>query len=297
MNHQAILGDVAEISPGTSIDRKRRTDAGVAVFGLDQVAGRPLELPPCIAESDLPKRTTRLRQGDVVLALVGRTGRAALVGPEYDGAVLDRECAALRVHDSAGVVTPEWLHLWARSRDCRTQMDAHTTGATIPRVPISAVRRFTLPLVSHQEQLAAAARLDDLEAALVASRDTVELLEQLLAIETDLAVYAAKATEQRLGSECSNSDPRCPSLTAQHWRQWRSRPVTSHAPTTVRGWPFGIYPGSAREHHDRFRPVAGGVVVGCCEHPSRTRRCVGLQGVRVPAAVPEAHQRRVRRGA
>jgi hypothetical protein len=197
MNRQAILADVAEVSPGSSIDRKRRTHDGVAIFGLDQVAGRPLELPPCIDESNLPKRTTRLRAGDVVLALVGRTGRAALVGPDYDGAVLDRECAALRVHDPAGLVTPEWLHLWVRSGDCRTQMDTHTTGVAIPRVPISAVRRFTLPLVPREEQQAAATRLHDLEAALVATHDTFELLEQLLAVETDLAVYAATATENR----------------------------------------------------------------------------------------------------
>jgi hypothetical protein len=197
MTRQAILGDVAEIFPGTSIDRKRRKHDGVAIFGLDQVAGRPLELPPCIDESDLPKRVTRLRGGDVVLALVGRTGRAALVGPQYDGAVLDRECAAIRVHDPAGVVTAEWLHLWAGSGDCRTQMEAHTTGSTIPRVPVSALRRFTLPLVSREEQQAAAARLRDLEAALVASKGAFELLEQLLAVETDLAVYAARATENR----------------------------------------------------------------------------------------------------
>ena len=197
MTRQAILGDVAEIFPGRSIDRKHRTNDGVAVFGLDQVAGRPLELPPCIDESALPKRVTRLRAGDVVLALVGRTGRAALIGPHYDGAVLDRECAAIRVHDPAGAVTAGWLHLWARSGDCRTQMDAHTTGATIPRVPVSAVRRFTLPLVSREEQQAATSRLDNLEAALVATRDTFELLERLLAVETDLAVYAAEATENR----------------------------------------------------------------------------------------------------
>lgn len=196
MTTRLPLGDVADVRSGTSIDRKRRTDTGVPVYGLDQVAGRPSDLPPCAPEHALPSRTTRLRAGDVVLALVGRAGRSAVVGPEHEGAALDRECAVIRLHDTDGPVSSEWLQLWIRSSDCRDQMEAQTTGSTIPRVPAHAVRELQLPVTAREDQLRAHEGVERLDAAVNATRRTLAVLEQLRIAEVDLRVYDAAREDE-----------------------------------------------------------------------------------------------------
>lgn len=197
MTKRLPLNDVADVHTGISIDPKRRAEKGVKVFGLAQVAGRASKLPPCIPEDELDTEPTRLRVGDIVLALIGQAGRTAVIGAEHDGAVLDRKCVAIRRRDAGGPVTQEWLQVWARSSDFRSQTDAHTTGMAIPRVSIRAVRGLQVPVPTRGEQLRAYDGIERLDAAVSATRRTLAVLEELLTIEAELMVLGPTQDDQR----------------------------------------------------------------------------------------------------
>ncbi len=188
MTQRISLDAIADVHAGTSIDRKQRAEAGIPVFGFDQLAGRRGDLPPCIPPDVLPARATRLRTGDVVIATIGKAGRSAVIGTEYEDAVLDRECAVIRLRDPDGPITAEWLHLWVRSSDARAQMNAKAAGSTIPRIPVRQLRELQVPVPQREVQLRSTRQLRRLDTALAATCDTLAILEQLQRTEIDLCM-------------------------------------------------------------------------------------------------------------
>ena len=184
------LDQVVEIIRGTPLDRKARADTGVLVFGLDDLSERETDLPPYIPEAALPRSTHRLRDRDLVIALVGEIGRVAFIGKEQEGAVLDRECAALRLYPGNNPVTPEWLHVWMHSRDFRIQIEPRQRGATMQRVRADDLLTLQLPLASKDYQLEAAHELNEYDEALCLAERQVEILREMRDNTVDLRVYA-----------------------------------------------------------------------------------------------------------
>ena len=186
--NRVLLDEVAIVVPGLSIDRKRRSHDGLSVIGLDQLSGREPEVPPFIRLEDLPRGGhDPLEKGDVVLPLIGRLDRALQVTAAQAGAILDRECAAVRVREGVPV-TSAWLYLWARSSDYRLQMEWRLSGV-IPRVRARDIRLLKVPIVSLPEQEAAVVRVARLDAAVESAQRTSTVLTRLRDIEVDLRVY------------------------------------------------------------------------------------------------------------
>jgi hypothetical protein len=184
------LEQVAEIIRGTPLDRKVRTEEGVLVYGLDDLSERDSDLPPCIPEPELPRSARRLREGDVVIALIGQVGRAKLIGQERAGAVLDRECAALRLQPGTNPITPGWLRVWLNSSDFRNQVEPRQRGATMQRVRAGELGTLQVPLASLDRQAEAGSELSLFDAALLLAGQQVEILKELRDTTIDLRVYA-----------------------------------------------------------------------------------------------------------
>ena len=187
---RVALEQVAEVIRGTPLDRKARTDDGIPVYGLDNLSERDTDLPPCIPESDLPRSAHRLREDDVVIALIGHVGRAKRIRQEQAGAVLDRECAALRLQPGTNPITPGWLLVWLNSSDFRNQIEPRQRGATMQRVRADELRTLQIPLVPPERQTEATSELANFEAALLVASQQVEILEELRDTTIDLRVYA-----------------------------------------------------------------------------------------------------------
>src|SRR5216684_3481061 len=171
-------------SRGEFLPRRPKIAAAFGSLALLKISGRPPRM--VLPEIDL-SHAAYLERGDVVVALLGDLGKSAVVDDRGAGAVLGRECAALRISASDQLL-PAWLEAWTRSEHFKNQVAGHTSGSTMPRLNRRALADFTLPIpsMSYQEELAA--DVERVDAVLVATREMVRDLEDLRAAEVDLAV-------------------------------------------------------------------------------------------------------------
>jgi Type I restriction modification DNA specificity domain len=178
------LGDVAEVVNGRIPAKTVDTGDGPRFFGLAEISGHPLRvIEPGI---DL-KQATYLRAGDVVVALLGDLGASAIVDADDAGAVLGRECAAVRI-TAPGLLLPSWLYAWTKSQHFQDQIAGNASGTTMPRVTSRALADFSLPIPprSTQEQLEATTHC--LDVALRSTKDLIRNVEDLRQAEVDLAI-------------------------------------------------------------------------------------------------------------
>jgi hypothetical protein len=162
---------------------------GPLFFGIAEISGHaPRVVDP---EVDL-ENAIHLQVGDVVVVLLGESalGAAALIDDRAEGAVLGRECAALRV-TANDYLLPSWLYAWTKSRHFDEQVRRHASGGSMSRLSVRALEEFALPLPPrcHQERLEAEMyRLDE---ALRSTAGLIRNLEELRGAEIDLAVARA----------------------------------------------------------------------------------------------------------
>jgi hypothetical protein len=93
---------------------------GPRFFGILEISGHaPRMLEPGISL----EHAVYLRAGDVVIALLGEggLGATALVDDRSEGAVLARECGALRV--GALTLLPSWLYAWTYQQRLEAEID------------------------------------------------------------------------------------------------------------------------------------------------------------------------------
>src|SRR4051794_10554600 len=101
------LADVARVVRGRAAAHTVPESEGLKLFGIAEITARGHGTPRYLehgAEVDGPT----VAEGDVVVALLGNIGDAALVDASNAGAVLARDCAALRV-PVPNTVRPAWL--------------------------------------------------------------------------------------------------------------------------------------------------------------------------------------------
>lgn len=157
----------------------------VPFFGLTEITahGRVSRAPePMLDLSD----AVRLQDGDIVVALMGNLGAAAVVRGAAAGAVLGRECAALRLR-LATPVMPEWVALALASEPMKAHIATLASGATMPRLPIRALGELLLPVPPVEYQRQITGRLARLDKAITAQQDLVAALGKLRDAEAALA--------------------------------------------------------------------------------------------------------------
>ena len=173
---------------------RRRIMYGIVLPGPSVDDGVPIvkggDVSPDRLRLDSLNRTTpeieaayvrsRLRGGDLVYAIRGSIGEAAMVPDELTGANLTQDAA--RVAYTSGTHGP-WLLYALKSRAVFAQLEAGSLGATIRGINIRDLKRASIavPPLAEQRNIAAfldreAARLDALIAKV---RDVIECLNEL----------------------------------------------------------------------------------------------------------------------
>jgi len=160
------LAQLAQVITGSSPDRRAARDVVnfIQIKDLDQVkralvpGGRPTA-----------KRAVAAKAGDVLLA--ARGGQAVIAGNAagagLEGAYPTLDVYLIRVDQKQ--LDPAYLAAWLTLEPVRNGLQASTTGALIPRIPIGSLKDLTIPLppLPRQREIGALFHLAHQEAVLL----------------------------------------------------------------------------------------------------------------------------------
>ena len=160
------LAQVAEVITGSSPDRRVARDAVrfIQIKDLD-----PQKRDLVAGKRPTAKRAIAAQMGDVLLA--ARGGQAVVAG-DAAGAGLEGAYPTLDVYlirPDQKRVDPAYLAAWLTFEPIRSNLQASTTGALIPRIPIGSLKDLSVPLPSleRQRQVGALFQLAHREASLL----------------------------------------------------------------------------------------------------------------------------------
>ena len=185
------LGDLVELLRGRVPANTVTEPHGPRFFGLAEITARGnaawrfVEYDP-----DIVDNVVRLQEGDIAMALMGNIGDAALIDPSAAGALLGRECVALRVR-ARNAVLPAWLSAWLTSEEFQSQISTHITG-TMPRLSLNALPNFTVTVPPIKRQRDIEGLVDRFDAAIATTASTLQQLQDLRAAELQLALAAGE---------------------------------------------------------------------------------------------------------
>lgn len=172
------LAELAEVITGSNPDRSvvRDSVSFMQIKDLD-----PVKRALVLGARPTAKRAVAAQAGDILLA--ARGGQAVVAG-EAAGAGLEGAYPTLDVylirpdHDR---LAPAYLAAWLTFEPTRNALQASTTGALIPRIPIGSLKDLVVPLppLQHQRQIGALFQLAHREAALLE-----RLIEQIHQLRT-----------------------------------------------------------------------------------------------------------------
>lgn len=181
-----FLGDLIDVVVGLVPAKPTDDVHGEAFVGITEISAGGAAAPRHVVPDDVPAGAPRLSKGDVAIALTSSIGSSLLVTTRHEGAVLGRECAALRPRTSE--VTGSWIYVWTQSEDFAQQVERHVTGTTMPRLSRRALSDFTLPVPNLAMQVEVQILLSEFEVALAKSGQVVADLTELRRIELQLLI-------------------------------------------------------------------------------------------------------------
>lgn len=196
---------------------------GPAVYGIiqpgDHVDGgvpyiRPLDISDeGTVELSQLKRTTRriaddyerskLRNGDVVLSIVGTIGKVLQVTRELEGANITQSSIRIRPPDG---MPPRYLKLMLQSPVMRSQYDRFRFGNAVQRLNVEHVRRLAVPVAPLEGQHRIVERLDELLAQSRAAREHLEAVPALVETYRQSVLAAALRGALTAGWRKKNQD-------------------------------------------------------------------------------------------
>ena len=183
------LNKFARVLKGTTPAPQVSSAEGLPFVGQSEVSSggtSPLRRVPVLLDEDSPE-AIYLQLGDLVISSLDAKRRVLLVREEASGAVLGRECLAIRLESNWQPVVPAFLMAWMKTDDFFRQADALTTGTTMPRLTQRSLEAVQVPLLTpkRQERVTGIARKFD--AATSALRLNLAQIEELEGIELELA--------------------------------------------------------------------------------------------------------------
>lgn len=128
------------------------------------------------SDKNIEFKRTILRDNDVVIALVGYPGEAAVVPPRLSGANISRAVGLLRPQPT---LSPSFLACYLNSPQGRREFLKPSAGSAQLVVNLGALNQLRFPLPSPTEQAAIATALGDADAL-------IESLERLVAKKRDI---------------------------------------------------------------------------------------------------------------
>jgi restriction endonuclease S subunit len=189
------LADVADIIRGLVPAKPTDTDEGVPFFGIAEITSGGVGPMRFVVPTDVDEKAQYLEEGDVVVALLSSIGESALVTRSHSGAVLGRECAVLRAHQSD--VLGAWLYAWTQSASFRQQVQARVSGSTMPRLSPSALAEFLVPIPALSEQERIRNMLEGFDTAISSANTVLANLMELRRVEVDLALSQVAVADDR----------------------------------------------------------------------------------------------------
>ena len=161
-----MLGELAEVVTGISPDRHV---AGAMVSFIQIKDLDPSKRALVLGCRPTAKRAVAAKGGDVLLA--ARGGQAVVVGDDA-GAGLEGAYPTLDVYlirPDHKRLNAEYLAAWLTFEPVHNSLQASTTGALIPRIPIGSLKDLAIPLppLQRQRQIGALFQLAHQEAALL----------------------------------------------------------------------------------------------------------------------------------
>jgi restriction endonuclease S subunit len=189
MSQRITLNKFAEVLGGITPAPTEDSADGALFIGQSEVGSGGTQLLRRVdlhSDEDLGEPII-LRAGDLVLASRDSRRRVLLVTESTDGAVLGRECLAVRLEGSWRPVTPTFLMAWMKTDDFRRQADTLVTGSTMPRLTKRSLASIEVPLMNANRQALLTALSEKFEVTTTALRTTLAHVEELESIELELA--------------------------------------------------------------------------------------------------------------
>ncbi len=118
-----------------------------------------------------------LREGDVLLSIVGTIGKVAIVPPELNGGNITQ--SSVRIRSGVGA-DRGYLRLMLKSPALTGQYDKHRLGTGVPRLNVAHVRELRCPVAPLNEQRRIVAKLEALQARSRRARDALDAVPPLL---------------------------------------------------------------------------------------------------------------------
>ncbi|TMR93047.1 restriction endonuclease subunit S [Nonomuraea basaltis] len=142
------------VLPGPNVE-----DGVPIVKGGDVAAGRLslARLNKTTREIEASYVRSRLRAGDLVIAIRGSVGEVAMVPEEVAGANLTQDAARIAPGPD---VHGRWLELILQTPTLEAQIRSRITGATVKGINIWDLRRVSVPQVNFEDQLRAVKQAD-----------------------------------------------------------------------------------------------------------------------------------------
>jgi restriction endonuclease S subunit len=195
MSRSYRLGDLTRTLRGRVPANTVDDPVGPRFFGIAEISARGRSAPRYIERgTEQLDDAAILEEGDVVISLLGNIGDATIIESGAAGAVLGRECAALRV-TAQDVLRPAWLSAWTASDEFRSQVARDTSGTTMPRLSPRALENFTVTVPSLVRQLEVDGLVRRFDAAIATTATTLQQLEALRVAELQLAMAKGEESE------------------------------------------------------------------------------------------------------
>jgi len=123
-------------------------------------------------------RKSVIREGDILITIVGTIGNIAVVPAELDGGNITQSSARVRVSPSRA--EPSYVKSFLRSAYATRQYDQCRLGVAVPRLNLHHVRDLQIPLPPLAEQKRIAGILDAADALRAKRRESLAQLDLLL---------------------------------------------------------------------------------------------------------------------
>ncbi|MFE2279561.1 restriction endonuclease subunit S [Streptomyces sp. NPDC059454] len=183
-------------------DPLRQIMYGIVLPGPDVAEGVPIVKGGDVAANRLSLKTlnrttheieagyarSRLKGGDLVIAIRGSVGEIAVVPDELTGANLTQDAARISIGE---ITNADWLRLVLQSPAVKAQVQQRITGATIKGINIWDLKRISVPTPNPSDQQKLAQEAGKALATHEALRSRVERHQALLGERRQALITAA----------------------------------------------------------------------------------------------------------
>lgn len=184
------LDPTAGIKPGpfgSSLTKDNYVSSGFRVYGQEQVIAGTLEIGDYfISEAKfLEMSGFEVLADDVLISLVGTVGCVLVAKPPFERGIINPRL--MRLRPARGVVVTSFLKHLLLSVNVRRQIDILAGGGTMPVINGKIIRRLAIPILSYDEQVRLAERIDVIDTSLESfAEELAKLLQQKHGLMYDL---------------------------------------------------------------------------------------------------------------